>query len=62
MMKMNIECFFWEALTNNSSYNFFQQENLCVPRHDFGRILNYLFKKMTFSSEDRDVSLFIILQ
>jgi hypothetical protein len=52
---------FWEALTTSSSYNFIQQENVCVPRDDFGRVLNYLLKKMTFSSEDRDVSLLIIL-
>jgi hypothetical protein len=52
---------FWEALTTTSSYNFIQQENVCVPRDDFSRILNYLLKKMTFSSEDRDVSLLIIL-
>ncbi|CAF3433946.1 unnamed protein product [Rotaria socialis] len=45
---------FWEALTVDSSYNFIQPENLCVPRHDFGRVLNYLLKKMTLSSEDRD--------
>ncbi len=48
---------FWEALTTNFSNEFFQQENLCVPRRDFGRILNYLLKKMSFASEDRDVSL-----
>ncbi|CAF3372021.1 unnamed protein product, partial [Rotaria sp. Silwood2] len=45
---------FWEAFTTSSSCNFIQQENLCVPRRDFGRILNYLLKKMTISSEDRD--------
>jgi hypothetical protein len=48
---------FWEAITNTSSFDCIQQENLCVPRNDFGRVLNYLLKKMTFSSEDRDVSL-----
>ncbi|CAF0885258.1 unnamed protein product [Rotaria sordida] len=45
---------FWEAFTTTSSSNFIQQENLCVPRRDFGRILNHLLKKMTLSSEDRD--------
>jgi hypothetical protein len=36
---------FWEALTTDLSYDFFQEESLCVPRDDFGRILNYLLKK-----------------
>ena len=49
---------FWEALTTTSVDNLIQQEYLCVPRNDFARILNYLLKKMTFSSEDRDVSLY----
>jgi hypothetical protein len=47
---------FWEALLTNSSKKLLQKGQLCVPRHDFSRILNYLLKKMTFSSEDRDVS------
>ncbi|CAF1389567.1 unnamed protein product [Adineta steineri] len=45
---------FWEALTLTSSPNFLQEKNLCVPRHEFSRILNYLLKKMTLSTEDRD--------
>ncbi len=36
--------FFWEALTND--YSSFDIENdLCVPRVDFPRVLNYLLKK-----------------
>lgn len=52
---------FWEALTTNSSETFIHQENVCVPRRDFGRILNYLLKKMSFSSEDCDVRVFNFL-
>ena len=48
---------FWEAFTTSTSYDFIQQDNLCVPRTDFIRILNYLLKKMFLSSEDRDVSI-----
>ncbi|CAF1163954.1 unnamed protein product [Adineta ricciae] len=45
---------FWEATTVSSIPNFLQEKNLCVPRDNFSRILNYLLKKMTLSTEDRD--------
>ncbi len=45
---------FWEALTNEDLSVFNLDEGLCVPREDFTRVLNYLLKKMSFSSEDRD--------
>jgi len=45
---------FWEALTNKDLSFFNLDKGLCVPRHDFTRVLNYLLKKMSFSSEDRD--------
>jgi hypothetical protein len=44
---------FWEAVTNRIS-PFSLDNALRVPRHDFARVLNYLLRKMTFSSEDRD--------
>ena len=47
---------FWEALTNTSTFNLQQEELLGVPRCDFGRIVNYLLKRMTCSLEDRDIS------
>ena len=46
---------FWEATTVSSIPSFLQKKNLCVPRDDFSRIINYLLKKMTLSTEDRDV-------
>ncbi|CAF5157693.1 unnamed protein product, partial [Rotaria sp. Silwood1] len=45
---------FWEALTHNNLSVFTLDKGLCVPRQDFSRVLNYLLKKMSFSSEDRD--------
>ncbi|UJR32898.1 hypothetical protein I4U23_020359 [Adineta vaga] len=45
---------FWEAMTLSSIPSFLQQKNLCVPRNEFSRVLNYLLKKMTLSTEDRD--------
>jgi hypothetical protein len=51
---------FWEAWSNDkSSFSF--NTGLCVPRADFCRVLNYLLKKMTFSSEDRDDMITYIL-
>ncbi|CAF3745629.1 unnamed protein product [Rotaria sp. Silwood1] len=44
---------FWEATTDHLSA-FSLDHALCVPRSDFARVLNYLLKKMTFSSEDCD--------
>ena len=38
---------FWEAFTT-------LQHGLCVPRQDFPRVMNYVWKKMCFSIEDRD--------
>jgi hypothetical protein len=45
---------FWEALSNKGLSVFNLDKYLCVPRHDFSRVLNYLLKKMSFASEDRD--------
>jgi hypothetical protein len=45
---------FWEALTNENLSFFILNKGLCLPRHDFSRVLNYILKKMSFSSEDRD--------
>jgi ubiquitin C len=45
---------FWEALANEDLSVFNLDKGLCVPRQDFTRVLNYLLKKMSFSSEDRD--------
>ncbi|CAF1425403.1 unnamed protein product [Rotaria magnacalcarata] len=38
-----------------------QNKSLCVSRHDFSRILNYMLKEMTFSLEDRDDMITYIL-
>jgi hypothetical protein len=51
--QLEYQMLFWEALTND--YSLFDIDNgLCVPRVDFPRVLNYLLKKMLFSSKDRD--------
>ncbi|CAF4852166.1 unnamed protein product, partial [Rotaria socialis] len=53
---------FWEASTNNSITSKFNlDKSLCVSRHDFSRILNYMLKEMTFSLEDRDDMITYIL-
>ncbi|CAF4471455.1 unnamed protein product [Rotaria sp. Silwood2] len=58
--ELEYKMLFWEALTIDTSM-FNIDHGLCVTRTDFPRVLNYLLKKMSFSSEDRDDMITYIL-